>query len=233
MNYSTGYNAQAPAHEETHEIAPAFSRADALLLVEERPLIGDALALALQRILAPFPVRAARDIEQPAPGTNHLVVYNFVERDLSLAEFEATVRDIRRRTRSRPLAILTDSSDPEIADILKRYALQGWIDASLGFQVVAAALHMILMGARFLPLDPSAPAHVSRRVLAPQIQPVLTERERDVLKLLQQGKPNKVIAYDLQISQSTVKVHLQNLMRKLSARNRTQIVLHAARLGTD
>jgi DNA-binding NarL/FixJ family response regulator len=46
-----------------------------------------------------------------------------------------------------------------------------------------------------------------------------------VLRLLQQGKQNKIIAYELGMCESTVKVHIRHIMRKLNARNRTQVVL--------
>ena len=50
-------------------------------------------------------------------------------------------------------------------------------------------------------------------------------RELHVLALLQQGKQNKVIAYELGICESTTKVHIRHIMKKLAARNRTQVVL--------
>ena len=56
-------------------------------------------------------------------------------------------------------------------------------------------------------------------------QPTLTEREIDVLSLLQKGKQNKVIAYALNISESTTKVHIRNIMRKYRLRNRTEVAL--------
>jgi DNA-binding NarL/FixJ family response regulator len=54
----------------------------------------------------------------------------------------------------------------------------------------------------------------------------LTGRERDVLKLLRAGRQNKVIAYELGVSESTVKVHLRNIMKKLHVSNRTQVAVH-------
>ena len=53
----------------------------------------------------------------------------------------------------------------------------------------------------------------------------LTARERDVLHSLRSGHQNKIIAYELGISESTVKVHLRNIMKKLNASNRTQVAL--------
>jgi DNA-binding NarL/FixJ family response regulator len=46
-----------------------------------------------------------------------------------------------------------------------------------------------------------------------------------VIRALQQGKPNKVIAYELNMCESTVKVHVRNLMKKLKAKNRTDLAI--------
>ncbi len=55
----------------------------------------------------------------------------------------------------------------------------------------------------------------------------LTSRQVAVLAHLRQGKPNKIIAHDLRMSESTVKVHIRNIMRKMGATNRTQAVYKA------
>jgi len=57
----------------------------------------------------------------------------------------------------------------------------------------------------------------------------LSPRERDVLRQLRRGHPNKLIARELNISESTVKIHVMNIMRKVDARNRTEAVLRTDR----
>jgi DNA-binding NarL/FixJ family response regulator len=52
---------------------------------------------------------------------------------------------------------------------------------------------------------------------------MFTVRQTAVVKALRQGKPNKIIAYELKMKESTVKVHVRNIMRKLKAKNRTQV----------
>ncbi|MCX5497631.1 response regulator transcription factor [Kaistia dalseonensis] len=53
----------------------------------------------------------------------------------------------------------------------------------------------------------------------------LTDRELEVLRILRQGKSNKIISFELNISESTTKVHISNIMRKLHVHNRTQIAV--------
>jgi DNA-binding NarL/FixJ family response regulator len=57
----------------------------------------------------------------------------------------------------------------------------------------------------------------------------LTPREQHVLEALQLGLPNKLIAARLKLSENTVKMHIQRIMRKCSARNRTEAVLRWSR----
>jgi DNA-binding NarL/FixJ family response regulator len=59
----------------------------------------------------------------------------------------------------------------------------------------------------------------------------VTVRERKVIQAIRQGKPNKVIAYELNMCESTVKVHVRNIMKKLNARNRTDIAIKGGDLA--
>ena len=60
----------------------------------------------------------------------------------------------------------------------------------------------------------------------------LSSREKDVLEGLVAGKANKIIAYELNMRESTVKVHVRNIMKKLHATNRTEVAYLASRLLT-
>jgi DNA-binding NarL/FixJ family response regulator len=61
----------------------------------------------------------------------------------------------------------------------------------------------------------------------PQPSGGVTARELAVIRALQQGKSNKVIAYELNMCESTVKVHVRNLMKKMKAKNRTDLAIKA------
>jgi DNA-binding NarL/FixJ family response regulator len=71
-----------------------------------------------------------------------------------------------------------------------------------------------------------APTVVRERTMAD-----LTPREQQVLAALNLGLPNKLIAVRLNLSENTVKMHIQHIMRKCSARNRTEAVLRLSRLS--
>ncbi len=80
-------------------------------------------------------------------------------------------------------------------------------------------------------LSPEVAAILMREVRTPHNPQYLTERENDVLRLLAEGLTNKEIAHVLQISETTVKSHVKNIMQKLEVSSRTQAALHAVRIG--
>lgn len=136
-----------------------------------------------------------------------------------------------------PIAIVTDLDAWQLAiDAMHKYGLRGCIPTSLKPQVAAAAVRLMLAGGTFAPMElrPPSLSSLSSGEMAEIVVPRacrpaeslgLTYREAEVLQLLQQGKPNKIIAYELDIAESTVKVHMRNIMKKLRASNRTQVAL--------
>jgi two-component system, NarL family, response regulator LiaR len=83
-------------------------------------------------------------------------------------------------------------------------------------------------------LDPSVAARLVDAIAqAPGDDPGerLTPREREVLGLIAQGRPNKLIARELEISEKTVKAHVGRLLEKLGVSDRTQAALYAVRAG--
>ena len=104
----------------------------------------------------------------------------------------------------------------------------------------AEELHRAIRGAAEgrVQLAPEAAARLMREVRAPekkkkssQEEEALTEREREVLRLLARGKANKQIAANLFVSEKTVKAHVSSILMKLGVTSRTQAALHALRTG--
>ena len=99
----------------------------------------------------------------------------------------------------------------------------------------AEELHRAIRGAAEgrVQLAPEAAARLMREVRAPEKKSpqALTEREREVLRLLARGKANKQIAANLFVSEKTVKAHVSSILMKLGVTSRTQAALHALRTG--
>jgi DNA-binding NarL/FixJ family response regulator len=133
-----------------------------------------------------------------------------------------------------------------------RRGIRGFFPKSIPVEVAIAGLRLVLAGGVYRPLPivrqngaqnlntisehPNAPEscgiheHNGATILAPERAMIdLTPREQHVLEALQLGLPNKLIAVRLKLSENTVKMHIQRIMRKCSARNRTEAVLRWSR----
>ncbi len=99
----------------------------------------------------------------------------------------------------------------------------GYIPKHLSGGAMISALRLVLSGERFLPSMLLAPeASHEQRAGGSGVAAKLTPREREVLTLLREGLPNKVIASRLNLSEVTVKSHLFSIFRKLGVQNRVQ-----------
>jgi two-component system nitrate/nitrite response regulator NarL len=141
------------------------------------------------------------------------------------------------------LAIKGDSSRqgsvPVIALLFdETYASQAWALGLHGLllrdtdpDALLAAMQAVYEG--FLVLDPVLVAGVMPSRDLPAETPIeeLTPRELEVLQLLAEGLPNKAIAHELDISEHTVKFHVNAILGKLDAQSRTEAVVRATRLG--
>lgn len=127
-----------------------------------------------------------------------------------------------------PLIMLGDREDgAEIAAALSLGA-RGYVPTSFDEPTAVRAIEFVLAGGLFAPVTVVANGaggdvngHATRLALSDGVA-CLTPRERDVAIGVCAGKPNKIIAHELQISEATVKVFVRNILTKLGASNRTE-----------
>lgn len=140
-----------------------------------------------------------------------------------------------------PVVVLSGSEDPAVVRNLLALGVQGFIPKSYSPDVMLSAVRLVLSGGVYVPqmLLGDLPAtvtdtHAQRAAsLNERQRRLLTERQIDVMGLLAQGKPNKVIARDLGISEGTVKIHLAAIFRALNVRNRVEAVLASRRISGE
>lgn len=147
-----------------------------------------------------------------------------------------------------PVIVLSGSEDPGLMKGLLAMGVQGFIPKAYSPDVMLSAVRLVLSGGVYVPplllqergegAVMSAPAasaapvaNVSADSLEERLRKLLTERQIDVLRLLSQGKPNKLIARDLGISEGTVKIHLAAIFRALNVRNRVEAVVASRRIS--
>ncbi|MCV9907716.1 response regulator transcription factor [Brucella sp. HL-2] len=125
-----------------------------------------------------------------------------------------------------PVIILADKE--EISQVLKAldYGVRGYIPTSVNVNVCVEALRLAMAGGTFVPASSVLALRHATDPNSHRIQPLggmFTQRQAEVVNALRRGKANKIIAYELKLRESTVKVHIRNIMKKLKASNRTEV----------
>jgi DNA-binding NarL/FixJ family response regulator len=141
---------------------------------------------------------------------------------------ERTLREISILAQSSrlPIVILSDLEDPNVIVGALDQGARGYIPTTLTLEVAVNALRLVKAGGTFVP---ASSLIAVRRSVAGTVNPeqagerLFTARQAAVVEALRRGKANKIIAYELNMRESTVKVHVRNIMRKLKARNRTEV----------
>ncbi len=144
----------------------------------------------------------------------------------------ATLKSLKPETPIVVVSMLDGASDVRTAVAA---GAAGFIPKSTTPEIMIEAIKLVLSGGVYLPptiLRAEASAHAvnDTRAEAPRMKQ-LSRRQSAVLAELVLGKSNKEIAYSLNLSEATVKVHIAAIMRALNAQNRTQAVLAAVQHG--
>jgi len=193
-----------------------------VLLIDGGTLSRECLAGMLRRHARGFALASVADAAEADSGAD-AVLLNIGARRLDDATVQRQMALLAERCGGVPLLLISDRDDSQMALEALRRGARGFLPTSLGARLLAAAVGVVLAGGRFVPERLIADYAAAARLATP-----VTPREAEVLALLRQGTPNKLIAHELGIAQSTVKVHVRRIMRKLRARNRTQLAALAA-----
>ena len=209
----------------------------AICLVERRRLVGECIARCISAELG-YRVKLFADIEALRQELKHegaglgvaLTIVSSAGRADDAAE-AVTLEQLDHASMGAPVIILSDSAD--LDDFCRSLACgaRGHVPTNLPLDVCIKALRLVLAGGVFVPADPFMTGSTTAISDWPNMENVFTRREGDVVDALRRGKPTKEIAYDLNMSESTVKVHIHNIMKKLGAKNRTEAAIKIGEFG--
>jgi DNA-binding NarL/FixJ family response regulator len=171
-----------------------------------------------------------------ANGAEAVAICRSAKPDVVLMDLEMPVMDGIEATR------LIVAESPEIAVLVltsfsDRRQITGALDAgAVGYLLKDASADDVVHGIRIAaeggsPLDPRAARSLLEAKSAPDPLAGISPREREVLALLLDGMPNKLIARRLEISEKTVKSHLTSIFRRIGVNDRVQAVLWVERQG--
>ena len=125
---------------------------------------------------------------------------------------------------SRPVVVLVDTSDGGFVKELLHHGARGVIPTVFEANIVLEAIGLVLAGGTFAPVESFMAVQQYNAIHPNRAEGGLTAREVQIVELLRAGRPNKQIAFELDLSLGTVKVHLHNIMKKLGAHNRLQVL---------
>lgn len=215
-------------------------KASNLIIVERRTLVRELLDSWITGIYQSLNVMSVANAEvsispdELAKAT--MLIIGVGALVLSCSWFDRQVDWIRTNRADIPIvAILDADEDVELVAAPLDTRLQGCISTSSNIGVVAAAVQLVAAGGLYFPrasgkIEPLAEVALCNIVRQTRPSPLLaklTPRERAVLELLEQGMANKIIAYRLSLSQSTVKAHVHSIISKLNVSNRTEAAVSA------
>jgi DNA-binding NarL/FixJ family response regulator len=167
------------------------------------------------------------ELDERQIGKPNLVVVYIRNEGLTSTWVQSALELLRARLPEASTVVLADRDDADEVNRALTHGVRGYIPTSIEWEVAVAALRLISAGGTFVPADA-----LRSTAAKPDDQPEgerqgrsdgldLTPRELSVIDLLREGKPNKLIAAQLDMQENTVKVHVRNILKKLNATNRT------------
>ncbi|WP_448951949.1 LuxR C-terminal-related transcriptional regulator [Labrys neptuniae] len=227
---------QAPAVREDKKAAVEKAT---ISIINDNTFTRDCLARCLSDAVSEFQVRAYESTSAweraGAKTTAPIVLLCATGHQATESALHRGLDAILQVASDARVIVISDVEDPAgMVGALERGA-KGYVPMSLDLDVTIGAVNLVNVGGTFIPASsllsvrgvaaPVAEAKPQKRVSA-----LLTERQLTVLENLRKGDPNKVIAHKLNMSECTVKVHVRNMMKKIQARNRTELVCMTSEL---
>ena len=226
-------------------------KARVLVIIEHQVLARSCILSILKSELSGFEIvemATSRGLSSLSARDVRLIALNIGDREITDPLIEEDLVILAESCPNASVAILSNRDDEATASAAMQRGVRGFFPTSIPVELVIAGLRFVLAGGVYrLPpvvrqnevsnlkmisadLRASDPSAIHQSNCATGIVPKktmidLTPREQQVLAALKLGLPNKLIAAKLSLSENTVKMHIQHIMRKCSAHNRTEAVL--------
>lgn len=197
-----------------------------VLIADDHPVVRSGLAMIIQY------TEGMETVAEANNGAEAIELYRQHQPDVVLIDLkmpeidgvEAIATIHREYQDARIIVLTTYDGDEDIYRGLQAGA-RGYLLKSASRQEILNAIQRVYAGQKYIPAEVGA--RLAERLGSPQ----LTEREQQVLRLITEGKSNQEIAQAINISEGTVKFHVNSILRKLNVSDRTQAVLVAFERG--
>jgi two-component system nitrate/nitrite response regulator NarL len=199
-----------------------------VLIADDHGMILDILSLYLSAQTDIF-VKTAADVDTAADLLKTDGSYDVILLDYNMPGMHGLkgLDRIMRANESKPVAILTGNPTRRMMDEALEMGAAGILPKTMPAKSLANAIRFIHAGETYMPLS-----LMRDELNAPSANGgPLSAREMTVLAFLGEGKQNKEIANELDLSEATIKMHVKSICKKLDANNRTHAVINARDMG--
>jgi two-component system, NarL family, nitrate/nitrite response regulator NarL len=208
-----------------------------ILLADDHNLVRDTIARFLGQLSNDIQVLHAATLPQALEIARRSEPLDIIILDLNMPGMNglAGLKGMQGARAGVPVVILSGEIDPHTIRSALEAGAAGFLPKTMRGAAMLGALRLVVSGERYVPdivLSTVASTTEGQPSIARALA-ALTPRERDVLRLLVEGLPNKEIAQRLKVEIVTVALHLRSIYRKLGVENRTQAARRALKEGWE
>ena len=204
-----------------------------LVIADDHPLFRGALRAAVAGLFQHADIGEAGSFDDVARLLERGGEVDLILLDLSMPGVRgfSGLMYLRAQYPSVPIVVVSANDDPAVIRRCMDLGTSGFIPKTLGIEEMRAAIMRVLGGGIWMPpdipLDTGADAETADLMAR---LTSLTPQQVRVLMMLSEGLLNKQIAYELSVSEATVKAHVSAILQKLGVESRTQAVIAAAKI---
>jgi len=206
-----------------------------LVIADDHPLFRGAMREAISGLLEKVDIAEAGTFNEVAELLERGSEVDLVLLDLTMPGVRgfSGLLYLRAQYPGVPVIVVSANDDPAAIRRCMEFGASGFIPKTLGIEAMRAAISRILNGGVWTPpdVDLSSGSDAETAALMTRMA-TLTPQQVRVLMMLSEGMLNKQIAYQLGVSEATVKAHVSAILQKLGVESRTQAVIAAAKIET-
>src|SRR4029078_6147834 len=204
-----------------------------LVIADDHPLFRGALREAVTGLIERAEVAEAGTCEEVPKLLDKVGEVDLVLLDLSMPGVRgfSGLMYLRAQYPSVPVVVVSANDDPAVITRCMEVGASGFIPKTLGLEAMRSAIARVLEGGVWTPPDVDLKAGTDAEAADLMARlATLTPQQVRVLMMLSEGLLNKQIAYNLSVSEATVKAHVSAILQKLGVESRTQAVIAAAQI---
>src|SRR5206468_11389952 len=205
-----------------------------LVIADDHPLFRDALRQAVASVVAAAKIDDAGSFEELTALLEQESDVDLILLDLTMPGISGLSGLIELKTQYPAIPVVIVSASDDVATIRRslEFGASGFIPKRFGVETLRDAIVKVMEGDVWVPPDTDLSTAADPEMTRLRDRLVtLTPQQVRVLMMLSEGLLNKQIAYELGVSEATIKAHVSAILQKLGVESRTQAVIAAARIA--